>query len=82
MKKPTQSDCSGCYNDVYNHGCGGAKQCWSFAGATMVKKYDIHVDAMPPYRGLKLISRPSCYKAQRWVRVDASAIGKDGYWTR
>ena len=81
-KKVTKQHCGGCYNDVYNHGCGGSKECWSLKDATLVKKYDIHVDQPPPYRHLKLTERPSCYKAQRWVRVSQDAIGKDGYWTR
>jgi hypothetical protein len=80
MRKVTKRDCSGCYNNFYNG--DGAKECWSFKGATLEKKLDIHVDQMPPYKGMKPTLRPSCYKAQRWVRVDVSAIAKDGYWAR
>ena len=80
--KPTKRDCDGCYNDVYNHGCGGATECWSFKDATMVKKLDIPVDLGPPYKHLKPTSRPSCYKAQRYVRVAKEALTNDGYWKR
>lgn len=36
--KPTKSMCSGCYNNQYNHGLGGAKECWSFSDAKVVDK--------------------------------------------
>ena len=66
MKK---SDCSGCYNDVYNHGCGGAKECWSFKDAKIVWRKEIHVDQMPPFKQ-KAKRLPSCYYRQRYVYFD------------
>lgn len=36
--KPTKSMCNGCYCDLYNHGLGGAKECWSFNSAKVVDK--------------------------------------------
>ena len=36
--KPNKSMCSGCYNNAYNCGLGGAKECWSFNGAKVVDK--------------------------------------------
>lgn len=36
--KPAKSMCSGCYNNQYNHGLGGAKECWSFQDAKVVDK--------------------------------------------
>ncbi len=79
--KPAKSKqlCSGCYNDVYNHGCGGAKECWSFSGSTVEKRIMIHVDQVPPYK-----QKPqwvlSCFKPQRMVAAKPKAIGKDGFW--
>lgn len=81
MKKPTKKDCGGCHNNFYNgHNGIGVQECWSFKTAEMVKKLDIHVDQRPPYKGMKPTSRPSCYKAQRMVRVDVSALDSRGYW--
>ena len=81
MSKPTKQDCRGCYNDVYNHGCGGAQECWSFKDTTMVKRLDVPVHMRPPYTSLKPMSRPSCYKAQGYVRVDPEkSLTKDGFW--
>lgn len=76
----SKSDCSGCYNDDYNRGLGGAKECWSFKDAKIVSKLDIHVDQPPPYKHIKPTKRPNCYKAQRWVRVDVSSLTPEGYW--
>ena len=82
-RKAIMQDCSGCHNNFYNgNNSLGVTQCWSLATARMVKKLDIHVDQRPPYKGIKPTLRPSCYKAQRWVRVDVSALNKDGFWVR
>jgi hypothetical protein len=79
--KPTKSKalCSGCYNDVYNHGCGGAKECWSFAKATVEKRLMIPVDLRPPY---KFPPRwvLSCYRPQRVCNVKPEAINEEGFW--
>lgn len=80
MSKPTKQDCGGCYNDVYNHGCGGAKECWSFEDAQMVKKLDVPISMPPPFTRLKPTTRPSCYKAQGYARVAQDSLTKDGYW--
>jgi len=48
----------------------------------MVKKIQIHVDQMPPYKNVKSQLRPSCYHIARYVFVSPEAIGKDGYWAR
>lgn len=36
--KPSKQMCRGCYDDVYNHGCGGASECWAFKGSKVVTK--------------------------------------------
>lgn len=79
-RKPTKADCNGCYDDVYNHGCGGAVECFMFAKATMEKARDVPVDLPPPYLRIKETVRPSCYHAQRYVRVKASALDSRGFW--
>lgn len=70
MKK---ENCSGCYNNDYNYGLGGAKQCWSFKTAKMVWKKQVHIDQVPPWNQ-KARLFPSCYKKQRYVYVDANVI--------
>lgn len=61
--------CAGCYNDIYNHGAGGAKECWSFADAELVMKKEVHIDQRPPWdqKPRKFLS---CYHKQRYVYVN------------
>lgn len=43
--KPNKSMCHGCYCDPYNHGLGGAKECWMFKDSKVVDKlayFNIH----------------------------------------
>ena len=65
MKK---ANCSGCYNDNYNHGLGGAKECWCFKTAKMIWRKEVHVDQIPPWRQ-KARMFPTCYSKQRYVYV-------------
>jgi hypothetical protein len=67
-------NCAGCYNDVYNGQL--APRCWNADKAAMV----YHVDQAPPYKDLQLQKVPDCYKKQRFVTVQPTAIRKDGYW--
>jgi len=30
--------CKGCYCDDYNHGLGGAQECWSFKNARLIMR--------------------------------------------
>ena len=78
MKK---EDCRGCYNDDYNHGLGGATECWSFdRGKKLERKFAIHVDRRPPY-GKHLIRKvPPCYTQSRMVFVKLEALTADGFW--
>lgn len=85
-RKVTRADCSGCRDNFYNHNnmglnvVDGKPRCWSLADATMVRAMDIHIDQRPPYKGIPLTSRPSCYKRPRFVRVLPERITKDGFW--
>jgi hypothetical protein len=42
--------CSGCYNDCYNHGTGGATECFSLKTAKRVKRVRVGTWQEPPYR--------------------------------
>ena len=80
MSECKKSDCSGCKNNFYNgNNSLGVSECWSFAEATMVKALDIHIDVPPPYKQ-KPTSRPSCYKANRYIRVKPENLTAEGYW--
>lgn len=76
MAKVTRKDCSGCHDDFLQPHA----QCWSLATATKVKAYDIPTNMPPPYKGMPLVSRPSCYKARGYVRVKPEQLRADGYW--
>ena len=66
MKK---SDCAGCYNNEYNHGLGGSKQCWSFKTAKLIMRKEVHIDQLPPWNQ-EAKRLPSCYRKERYVYVD------------
>ena len=78
MKK---EDCKGCYNDDYNNGLGGAKECWHFdEKQELVDKLVIHVDARPPYDKNDTQKIPPCYTKQRYVCVKPEALDSNGRW--
>jgi len=85
MSEPTKRDCAGCHNDFYNHNRmglneeGGEPKCWSLKDATFVKAMDVPTNQPPPYK-LPLTKRPSCYKAQGYVRVKPENLTKEGFW--
>lgn len=63
MKK---QNCVGCYNDDYNHGLGGATECWHFKDAKLIQRVAISIDQPPPYTQ-KPSKLPNCYRRQRFV---------------
>lgn len=76
-----KKDCQGCYNNDYNHGLGGAKECWSFdKEKELVEKYAIPVDLPPPYTKALIEKVPPCYTVQRYVYVNPEVINEKGYW--
>ena len=77
MKK---ENCYGCYNDEYNHGLGGAKECFSFSSAKLVKKLAVDVNQMPPFDLKKIKEYPSCYHQQRAAHIEPSRLTDEGYW--
>ena len=60
--------CRGCYNEDYHHGLGGAKKCWSFDRARVVKRAFVHVDQVPPWHN-RLEATLSCHIRQRHVAI-------------
>ena len=61
----TKENCSGCYNDDYNYGLGGAKECWCFKTAELIMRKEVHIDQVPPWNQ-KARLFPSCYRKQRY----------------
>jgi hypothetical protein len=57
--------CSGCYNNIYNQGAGGAKECWSLENAEVVMRKEVHIDQVPPWNQ-KPIKVLSCYTKPRY----------------
>jgi len=76
----TKAHCAGCYNDEYNRGLGGAKECWSFASAKIEPRLLIHVDQCPPYDATRAKPTPTCYRKQRYASVKPEALDAKGYW--
>ena len=62
--------CRGCYDDVYNNGCGGAKECWLLKSAKLIMRKEVHISQRPPWKqpAKKL---PSCYHKPQFVFVAA-----------
>ena len=67
-KEEKKKMCVGCYNDDYNRGLGGAKECWSLETAEPVMKKKVHMDDVPPWTQ-KPIKVLSCRREQRYIFV-------------
>lgn len=75
-----KSKCNGCYNNDYNFGLGGSKECWSFKDAKLIKRLKIHVDMQPPYDKKSAKKYPNCYTEKRYVFVNPEVLDSKGYW--
>ena len=62
--------CAGCHDDVYNHGCGGAKQCWQLESMKLIKRKEVHISQVPPWNQ-KAQLFPNCYHKPKYVYVGA-----------
>ena len=63
-----KKNCAGCYNNDYNHGLGGANECWFFKDAKIIWRKEVHVDQCPPWNQ-KAKRFPDCYRRSRYVYV-------------
>lgn len=79
MEKSKEA-CVGCYNDDYNHGLGGAKECWSFDSAKIISRLGVRVDQSPPYDKDQARPMMSCYQQKRMVYIEPKVLRDDGYW--
>lgn len=68
MKK-SKDMCVGCYNNDYNHGLGGAKECFSYSSAEIKLRKEVHINQVPPWtqEPQKMMS---CYRRPQFVFVD------------
>lgn len=60
--------CAGCYNDDYNRGLGGAKECWSLDTMYVTLRRRVHRDEVPPWRAAPE-ALPSCYQQRGYIFV-------------
>lgn len=72
--------CSGCYNEQYHYGLGGAKECFSYESAKIVDKIAVGVDEMPPFDKARARPMMSCYTRQRSCFVEPSSLTEQGFW--
>ncbi len=63
-----KSKCCGCEDDFYNHGGGGAKQCWMLESAKLIMRKRVSIDQVPPWTQ-EAETYPSCYHVKRFVFV-------------
>lgn len=68
-KQEKLKHCPGCYYNDYNHGLGGAKECWSLSTMKLIKRKKVHIDQVPPWTQ-KPEKYPDCYKQQRYVFIN------------
>lgn len=61
--------CAGCYCNDYNHGLGGAKECWNFGKAKVKLRKAVHINQVPPWKQ-KPAPMLDCYHKSQWVFVD------------
>ena len=61
----SKENCEQCYNDLYNHGFNGAKECWLFKTAKLIMRKEIHIDQIPPYKQ-RAEFFPDCYYKQKY----------------
>lgn len=76
----TKQNCNGCYNNDYNYGLGGSKECWSYESAEIIPRIGIPVDMPPPYDKDSAQPTMSCYQKKRYVFVKPEALTDRGYW--
>ena len=74
----TKTLCRGCYYDMYNRGGGGAKECWSYEGATVCKRAFVHLSMVPPWN-VPLEDTLTCYSRPKHVAIqpDHSQLTSD-----
>ena len=66
--------CNGCYNEFYNHGGvnGNTKECWSLKTAKKVKKKQVHINDVPPWKHQRIVEINSS-KAEVYSRAGRTA---------
>lgn len=79
MKKDKEM-CAGCYNNEYNYGLGGAKECWSFKSAKVIDRIPIGVDQPPPYDKSTARKMLSCFNRRRMAYPSPDDLTSTGYW--
>jgi len=68
-KAEKKTHCSGCYNNDYNFGLGGAKECWSLDTMKLIKCKKVHINDVPPWTW-KAGKYPDCYRKPQYVFIN------------
>lgn len=81
MSAKSKSMCAGCYCDDYNHGLGGAKECWSFKSARVVIRFRIGWWTRPDSPGaFTKVTTLSCWhrpgKCAMYDKLPSCAVSK------
>ncbi len=61
--------CKGCYNNDYNHGLGGAKECWNYEDGIVKLRKRVHINDRPPWRNDPRMMM-SCYQEPKYIFVN------------
>jgi len=62
--------CAGCYDDVYNHGLGGSRECWHLEDSKVVKRKEVHINDVPPWKHQTIKKVNNCYNKSKHVYVN------------
>lgn len=61
--------CAGCYNNFYNgNNPYGVKECSYLKTAKIVRRKEVHINQMPPYKQ-KPIKTLDCYRRPQFVYI-------------
>lgn len=70
-KSEKKKFCAGCDDNFYNSGNPyGVKECWHFKNARVVKRKEVHINDMPPWKRQRVFKTLNCYHRARYVYVD------------
>lgn len=72
-KEEKKKHCSGCRDDFYNHGGGGADECWMLEKAELKLRKKVSSDMPPPWEHSPK-QYLSCYGQKGYVFFDGDRV--------
>lgn len=76
IRQATKADCTGCRNDIYNHGDfglnmrDGEPRCSHLQSAVTARQVLVHINETPPWRKAAM-ELPVCYRKAQFVTLPA-----------